>query len=154
MRFVFRCEPGAAVTLDYRVFFDVDPGHMGMLEVETWGGKARAELIIERQRWEVSAPAEAPPQVRHVESAAAPNVNAQPLANAKPALAEPNRRTAEARFAANPDARRGPNVEAPAKKASRAYRNWRPLALVLVVGIVGAFLAMRAARRRPSLPSR
>ena len=38
LRFVFRCPAGAPVTLDYRVFFDIDPGHMGMLEVESPGG--------------------------------------------------------------------------------------------------------------------
>ena len=35
----FHCPAGAPVTIDYRVFFDVDPGHMGMLEVESPGGK-------------------------------------------------------------------------------------------------------------------
>ena len=53
LRFVFHCPAGAPVTLDYRVFFDVDPGHVGMLEVESPGGKTRAELIRERPRWEV-----------------------------------------------------------------------------------------------------
>jgi hypothetical protein len=160
MRFVFHCEPGAPVTLDYRVFFDVDPGHMGMLEVETPGGKGRAELIIERPRWEVHAPADGPPQlqvvqvVRHVETTAAPTENGRPVASAKSTVAEPARGAQEARLAAKPDARRVSNVEEPARKASRPHGNWIPLALVFAVGIVGAFLAMRAARRRTSLPSR
>ena len=70
LRFVFHCPAGAPVTLDYRVFFDIDPGHMGMLEVESPGGKTRAELIRERPRWEVQTPADGPPQVRAVESTA------------------------------------------------------------------------------------
>jgi hypothetical protein len=161
MRFVFHCEPGAPVTLDYRVFFDVDPGHMGMLEVETPGGKGRAELIIERPRWEVHAPADGPPQlqvVRHVENTAAfPTENGRPVASAKSAkstIAAPARGAEEARLATKPEARRASDVEEPAKKPSHPRGNWIPLALVVAVGAVGAFLAMRAARRRTSLPSR
>jgi hypothetical protein len=159
MRFVFHCEPGAPVTIDYRVFFDVDPGHMGMLEVETPGGKTRAELIIERPRWEVHSPADGPPQIRALEGAAVPpTVNGQlPIASAKPAIAEPAEPAGgaeQARFATKPDARRGSNVEEPAKTAQSRGGFWTPLALVLAVCAVSAFLAMRAARRRPSLPSR
>jgi hypothetical protein len=155
MRFVFHCDPGAPVTIDYRVFFDIDPGHMGMLQVETPGGKTRAELIIERPRWEVHAPADGPPQIRHIESTAAlPTKNGVPLASAMSTIAEPARNTEEARLAAKPDARRMSNVEEPTKTARRTHSNWIPIALVLAVGIVGAFLAMRGARRRPSLPSR
>jgi hypothetical protein len=163
MRFVFHCVPGAPVTLDYRVFFDVDPGHMGMLEVETPGGKGRAELIIERPRWEVHAPADGPPQLQVVRvvqvetTAALPTENGRPVASAKSAkstIAEPTRGAEEARLATKPEARRVSDVQERAKKPSRPHGNWIPLALVVAVGAVGTFLAMRAARRRTSLPSR
>ena len=72
MRFIFRCPPGAAITLDYRVFFDIDPGHVGMLEVEGPGGKARAELIVERPRWQIKTSADGAPQLQFLEGAAAP----------------------------------------------------------------------------------
>jgi hypothetical protein len=155
MRFVFRCEPGASVTIDYRVFFDVDPGHLGMLEVETPGGKTRAELIIERPRWEVQALAEGPPQIRAIESSTAlpTERSGTPSAGAKPVLAERTRTAEEASLAAKSDARRVSNVEEPAKKASRTQGSWIPLGLVLGVGAVGALIAMRAARRRQSPPS-
>lgn len=67
LRFIFHCPAGAPVTLDYQVFFAVDPGHVGMLEVEGTGGKARAELIVERARWEITPSAEGPPRVRPLE---------------------------------------------------------------------------------------
>jgi hypothetical protein len=147
MRFVFHCPAEAPVTIDYRVFFDIDPGHVGVLNVESPGGKARAELIVERPRWEVLATADGPPQVRHVEGAAAPNANGQPI-SAKPVVAVPARGAQKAGYSAKPDARRVSNVEEPAKTASRAYGSWIPLALVVVIGAVGAFLAMRSGRSR------
>jgi hypothetical protein len=45
MRFVFHCPAGAPVTIDYRVFFDIDPGHMGML-ARVLGFRAAFELLV------------------------------------------------------------------------------------------------------------
>jgi len=154
MRFVFHCEPGAPITIDYRVFFDIDPGHMGMLEVETPGGKTRAELIIERPRWEVHTPADGPPQIRAVGTPVLRTEKGVPIASATSMIAEPARSAEEARLAAKPGTRRAPNAEEPAKTTRSTHANWIPIALVLVVAAVGAFLAMRGARRRSSLPSR
>jgi hypothetical protein len=67
LRFIFHCPAGAPVTLDYDVFFAVDPAHVGMLEVEGTDGMARAELIVERPRWEITPSAEGPPRVRPLE---------------------------------------------------------------------------------------
>jgi hypothetical protein len=155
LRFVFRCPAGAPVTLDYRVFFDVDPGHVGMLEVESPGGKTRAELIRERPRWEVHTPGAGPPQIRAVEiTAPLPTENNRPNAGAKAIIAEPARSAEEAGRAAKPGARRVSNVEQPSNTARRPHGNWMLIALVLVVAAAGAFQAIRVARRRPSLPPR
>jgi hypothetical protein len=155
LRFLFRCPAGAPVTLDYRVFFDIDPGHVGMLEVETPGGKTRAELIIERPRWEVDAPTDGPPQVQAVGATTGlPTAKGMPIARAKATVPEPARAAEEARLAAEPDARRVASVEEPAKTSRGAYHNWIPIALVLVVATAGSFLAMRRMRRRSSLPAR
>ncbi len=81
LRFVFRCPAGAPVTIDYRVFFDIDPGHVGMLEVESPGGTTRAELIREHPRWEVQTSGAGPPQIRAVESTATlPTEESKPVA--------------------------------------------------------------------------
>jgi hypothetical protein len=138
LRFVFRCPAGAPVTIDYRVFFDIDPGHVGMLEVESPGGKTRAELIRELPRWEVHTPGGGPPQIRAVETTATPPTEkGRPIAGANAITAEPAR-SAEA----------GP-VEEPSSTARRPRGNWMLIALVLVIAGAGAFLAMRVARRRP-----
>jgi hypothetical protein len=155
LRFLFRCPAEAPLTLDYRVFFDIDPGHVGMLEVESPGGKTRAELIIERPRWEVHAPADGPPQVQAVGTTAAPaTAKGIPIARAKASAPEPARAAEEPRLAAEPDARRVSNIEDPERTSRGPYHNWIPITLVLVVATVGSFLAMRRTRRRSSLPAR
>jgi hypothetical protein len=153
LRFVFHCQAGAPVTLDYRVFFDVDPGHMGRLEVETPGGKTRAELIVERPRWEVQTPEHGPPRIQAV-GTAAPTEKSVPVASANAIMGEPAGSSEEARLVATPDARRVSNVQEPAKTPRRTQGYWIPIALVLAVATVGTFFALRGARRRPSLPSR
>ena len=103
LRFVFRCPAEAPVTIDYRVFFDIDPGHVGMLEVESPGGTARAELIRERPRWEVHAPGAGPPQIRAVDGTATlPTEESKPVAGAKAITAEPARSRGEPARAAEP----------------------------------------------------
>ena len=157
LRFVFRCPAGAPVTLDYRVFFDIDPGHMGMLEVETDNGKTRAELIIERPRWEVATPADGPPQIRAVESTPAPPTEkGRPFTSARSIIAEPVRSGDEVRRAAKADPRPVSTVEQPSSTARRPNdsRMLIALALALVIAGAGAFHSMRAARRRASSPPR
>lgn len=154
LRFIFHCAAKAPVTLDYRVFFDIDPGHVGVLNVESTGGKSRAELIIERPRWEVSAPADGPPQVRAVATTAAPQPDkSPPVARAKPTIAAPAGGAEQARPEPEPETRKVPNAEEPGNTASRNDLNWIPVALVLVVAM-GAFLAVLRARRRPRHSSR
>jgi hypothetical protein len=141
LRFVFKCPAGAPVTLDYRVFFDIDPGHVGMLEVESPGGKTRAELIRERPRWEIQAAAGAAPQARFVEGVAVPPaVRRPPLTRT---TAAPVRRTEEPRPADLP------TVELPTTPPGPKL-NWVLVAVVLIVAGAFAFQAIRAARRRPS----
>ena len=155
MRFVFHCPPGVPVTLDYRVFFDVDPGHMGMLEVETLGGKGRAELIVERPRWEVDPSAEGPPHVRPVGAGAAPPpARSKPAPAASPSVAlepqrpvEPDERPREPEAAAASEVTR---VEKPAKR--RANRDWLLVALVVACAM-GGYFTLRATRRRPASAS-
>ena len=97
LRFVFHCPAGAPITIDYRVFFDIDPGHVGVLEVESEGGKTRAEIIRERPRWEIHTAGDGPPRVRPVEGTAVPPTEkARPIASAKPISAEPTRSAEEA----------------------------------------------------------
>jgi hypothetical protein len=122
LRFVFHCPAGAPVTLDYRVFFEEDPGHVGMLEVESPGGKTRAELIIERPRWEVDVSANGPPKIRPVEA-----MTALPVTT-------------------------GSADERPAKAERAASGNWMLLiGLAIVVSLAGAFFAVRATQRRAAL---
>jgi len=145
LRFAFRCPAGAPVTLDYRVFFDIDPGHMGMLEVEGAGGKTRAELIRERPRWEVQPTETGPPQVRFLEGPAAPPPPEK--MGPRPVIAEPATRAQEAPPAAEPDALPVSNVDEPSSTARRG--NWMLIALALVIAGAGALQAIRLARRRP-----
>ena len=143
LRFVFHCPPGAPITLDYRVFFDIDPGHMGMLDVETPGGTTRAEIIRERPRWEVQTTADGPPEIRIVESAAAP----PPTATSKPIASD------KLTGPTPPDARRVADVaEALPADTRRSYRGGLLIALVALVVVAGAAAvrALRVARRRPS----
>lgn len=138
LRFVFKCPPGAPVTLDYRVFFDIDPGHVGMLEVESPGGKTRAELILERPRWEIDPRSGAPPQARFVEGAALP----------LPEKRRPARPAAPPKAAEPPPAVEEPRVPEELSNTARgAQRNWALIVFVLVVAGVGAVQAVRAARR-------
>jgi hypothetical protein len=126
------------------VFFDIDPGHVGMLEVESTGGKTRAELIIDRPRWVIQATAGAPPQARFVEGVAVPlPVRSRPARPTEPA------RRAEAPPPADPPPLS--NVEPPATPP-RPHGNWVLIALVVVVAGAVALQAIRAARRRPSSP--
>jgi hypothetical protein len=146
LSFLFRCPAGAPVTLDYRVFFDVDPGHMGMLEVETPGGKTRAELIRERPRWEVQSTGAGPPQIRAVEGAAA-----RPAA--RPQIAEPAPRVDEAR-AVQPDPPPVSDAGEVANTARPPRGNGLLIAVVLAIAGAAAFQAIRTARRRPAPPPR
>jgi hypothetical protein len=153
LRFVFRCPAGAPVMIDYRVFFDIDPGHMGMLEVESSGGTTRAELIRERPRWEVHAPGAGPPQIRPVASTATlPTEESKPVAATTAIIDKP----AGSAEAAGPAAASGQvsNVEEPSNVARRPRGYWVLIALFLLVAGAGAFQAMRVARRRPSPPPR
>jgi hypothetical protein len=126
-----------------------------MLEVESPGGKTRAELILERPRWEVRTPGAGPPQIRAVESTATlPSEKNRPIAGAKAIITEPARSAEEAGGVTKPDARRVSNVEAPSNTARRPHGKWMLIALVLVVAGASAFHAMRVARRRPSPPPR
>ncbi len=157
LSFVFHCPAGAPVTLDYRVFFDVDPGHVGVLEIESAGGKARAEAIVERPRWEVDTSAEGPPQVRALEGTAAPSTEkVRPIVAAKAIIAEPERSAEEAGRAAEPEPRPVASVENLSNRARRQSGDGTliPLLLVLVVAGAGTFHAVRVARRRPSPPPR
>lgn len=155
LRMRFRCPAGAPVTLDYRVFFDIDPGHMGMLEVESAGGTTRAELIGERPRWEVDTSVAGPPQLRAVAGAAAPPLEkSRPVTAAKPISAELASSGEKAEQIAEPHAHRDPGVEEPTTTPRRPRRNWMLMAFVVSVAGAGAFLAMRVARRRAKLPSR
>jgi hypothetical protein len=143
LRFVFHCPAGAPVTLDYRVFFDIDPGHMGMLDVETPGGTTRAEIIRERRRWEVRTTADGPPEIRAVEDSAAGSTTATSELIASGTLTS---RTW-------PDARRASDVvEALPAKTRRSYSDGMLIALVALVAVAGAaaFHAMRVAQRRRS----
>jgi len=152
LRFLFRCPAGAPVTIDYRVFFDIDPGHVGMLEVESPGGTTRAELIRERPRWEVHTSGVGPPQIRVVEGTAPlPMEEGKPVAGTTAIVAEPVG-SAEAAGAARPG--QGSNVEEPSNSAGRPTGYWMLIALFLIVAGAGAFHVMRVARRRPSPPPR
>lgn len=152
LRFLFRCPAGAPVTVDYRVFFDIDPGHVGMLEVESPGGKARAELIREKPRWELNAAEGAPPQLRALDGApAAPAARRHPAVEASPiAAAGPAERTGEVEPLARPNPSPPPTLEqAPgAKRRSSSY--WIPAALLAVILVAGAALHATRRRRSPS----
>ena len=144
LRFVFHCPAGAPVALDYRVFFDVDPGHMGMLEVESAGGKTNVELIRERPRWEVDTSEAGPPQVRAIEVGADENTAALPTEDSWPIAGAQTNVVAPAR----PYAASVADVEEPAK-AARSYGSWMLVAIALVVAAAAVY-ATRAARRGPS----
>lgn len=151
LRFLFHCRPGAPVTLDYRVFFDVDPGHMGMLEVESSGGKARAELISERPRWEIDASREGPPQVRHVYGAAAPPAENPGFVAASSTAAEPAmdiESTKGLERAAEPDAHATSSVARSPKASRPTGRSWVLIAVAGGAAVAAVFFAARAARRR------
>lgn len=138
LRFVFHCPAGAPVTVDYRVFFDVDPGHMGMLEVATAGGTARAELIQELPRWDVQV-TNGPPQLRAAGSA--------------PAVLPPNEPPREPPPSAPPaDAPRSANAVETPPAPDRSTTGGMLIALVAVIVVAGAsaWRALRVARRRPS----
>jgi hypothetical protein len=153
LRFVFRCPARAPITIDYRVFFDIDPGHVGMLEVESPGGRTRAELIRERPRWEVDTSGAGPPRIRAVESTATlPTEESKPVARAKPITAEPAGSAEESRQAARPG--QVSNVADPSNVARRPNGYWMLIALVFIIAGAGTFHAMRVARRRPSPPPR
>jgi hypothetical protein len=147
LRFAFHCPAGAPVTLDYRVFFDIDPGHVGVLEVESPGGKARAELIRERPRWEIDATAAGPPAVRFVENAAVPP--AERRRPAAPSAAPP--RKADQPPAGDPP--RPSEVEELPSAPRDPGRTWMIVVFIFVVAL-GALQAIRMARRRPAPPSR
>jgi hypothetical protein len=149
LHFVFKCPAGAPVTLDYRVFFDIDPGHVGVLEVESPGGKARAELIRERPRWEIDASGAGPPQVRFVENAAAAPVEQRPPA--VPSAAPARRADPPPRVA---DAPRTPDAEELSSTARSPRGSWMAIVFILVAAGAGALQAIRMARRRPAPPSR
>jgi hypothetical protein len=148
MRFVFHCPPGAPVTLDYRVFFDVDLGHMGMLEIESPGGKARVELISERPRWQIDTSQQGPPRVHYLDrrtglpiqpkavSNSARTPDTTPVSNVT--QAEPTPSVAEPQ---PPDA---PNVSKPRRSG---YVNGLLIA-VAVAALLGAFVTLRAVRGR------
>lgn len=128
LRFVFHCPPGAPVTLDYHVFFEVDPGHMGMLEVESPGGRARAELIAERPRWEVDASAGGPPQVRPVGAGTSPPANGpRPVAAASADISRESAPRAEHGLLPHERDTRvvnaGTSAEGAAKPTRQAYRD-------------------------------
>jgi hypothetical protein len=150
LRFVFHCPPGARVTLDYRVFFDVDPGHMGMLEIETAGGKARAELISQRPRWQIDTSQEGPPQVSYLDGTTGLPVPPPAVSNTegKPDTAAVSE-VAKLELAATvaepqpPDA----SVTKPAKLRRSTYINWMLIAVGGAV-LVGAFFTLRVVRSR------
>jgi len=148
LRFIFKCPAGAPVTVEYRVFFDVDPGHVGMLEVESPGGKARAELILERPRWEVNAVGPGPPQIRAIGGAsAAGRAEGSPVVGGGSIVTEPARRAHEAESTAKLDSRWPARVE----KAARGERPARGYWLATVVGVLvvaGAGVFYAARRRR------
>jgi hypothetical protein len=115
-----------------------------MLEVESPGGKARAELIRERPRWQIDPTGEGPPRVSFVETAAAAPAGKRPAAPSAP-------RAESAPPAA--EAPRLPEVEEPSGP-SAARRTWMLIVFMLVVAGAGALQAIRLARRRPTPPSR
>jgi hypothetical protein len=149
LRFVFHCPPAQPVTLDYRVFFDVDPGHMGMLEVEGPGGKARAELISERPRWQIDASQDGPPQLQHID----PGTDearelAEPGRAAAPSIAVQNAPAAKVDSAAERPTSRTSRPPAPSETPSSISTSWRLFGLALVVVLAAGSLTLRAARRR------
>ncbi len=154
MHFVFHCPPGAPVTLDYRVFFDVDLGHMGMLEIESPGGTARAELIIERPRWQIDASQDGPPQVRYLDGSTGQPVAPPVVSSAQkaPAIA-PVSDVATREPAAlihDPQAPSAASVTKPATPRRSTHLNWI-LAAVVVAALVGVFVTLTL--KRPESPN-
>jgi hypothetical protein len=151
MRFVFHCPPGAPVTLDYRVFFDVDPGHMGMLEIETPGGTARAELISERPRWQIAVSQDGPPQVHYLDGTTGVAVQPQTVsstANAPDTAPAKERASLQpAALVAEPREPEAASATKPIEPRRTAQLSWMLMA-VFVAAVIGAFLTLRAVRSR------
>jgi hypothetical protein len=141
LRFRFSCPAGVPVTVDYRVFFDVDPGHVGTLDVEGPGGQARAEFSADKPRWEVNAGLTGPPQLRAYEAG-----GTRPPA---PIAAAPPEPGAEAAPATTPLRVGRPALPKPDPGPEpRPRSHWLPAMLALVaVGTMSALIVVW--RRRP-----
>jgi len=146
LRFVFHCTPRVPVTIDYRVFFEEDPRHVGLLEVESAGGVTRAELIAEHPRWEVDASREGAPALRPVEGTPElPTEKSRPSANTlSTGLAKHN---GKIHSAGKSEASQASSAQAPPHPRA-TEGGWKFIAVLVAAG--GGFIALRATRRSTS----
>ncbi|HEY3233847.1 MAG TPA: hypothetical protein VGJ84_03970 [Polyangiaceae bacterium] len=145
LHFVFRCPPKTTLALDYRVFFDVDPGHVGMLEVEGSGETVRAELILEKPRWEIHVSQPGPPELRAITGASNTNTaggtpEARPIASTM----------GHGRFIAVSERDSSERIAAKQRRADGPW--WLSLLVLVVIAPAAVFLAWRALFRRPARP--